>query len=171
MVRNGVSVELLEEDESYAKVRLADGKEGWMLKRFLSTDPPLEETVISLRSEKEKIEQKANDLTQKLEEVSSTLARTEMELDSTLAEKNLITTNYQTLQRDTTDVVQTKADLGQATAEKESLIKELASIREENKRLKKNTTIKWFLAGGGVLLVGMLLGKMSGQSRRKKSLL
>jgi SH3 domain protein len=171
IVKNGVSVELLEEDKSYAKVRLANGKEGWMLKRFLSTAPPLEEVVISLRTEKEKIEQNSNDLAQKLKEVSSALAQTEIELNSTLAEKEQITTNYQALQRDTADVVQTKTDLLQATKENESLIKELASIKAENNNLKKNNTFKWFLAGGGVLLVGILLGKISGQSRRKKSLL
>lgn len=171
MVKDGVAVEFLEESDSYAKVRLQNGKEGWMLKRFLSTAPPLEEVVTTLQTEKEELEERASETALKLEEVSSVLAQTKMELESTLAEKNQIMTNYQVLKRDTADVVQIKTDLLQRTRENETLIQELASLREENNNLKENTAIKWFLTGGGVLLIGMFLGKISGQSRRKKSLL
>ncbi|MBU1139665.1 MAG: TIGR04211 family SH3 domain-containing protein [Proteobacteria bacterium] len=171
MVNDGASVEFLEEDESYAKVRLADGKEGWMLKRFLSEDPPLEEVVTALRTEKEEMKQKTNELMQKLEEVSSTLARTETERDSILTERNQLMTQHHALQRDTANVVQTKTDLVKTAKENALLVTELNAVKQENNSLKKNNAIKWFLAGGGVLLIGILFGKVSGQSRRKKSLL
>lgn len=171
MVKDGDSVEFIEEGEDYAKVRLADGKEGWMLKRFLSNDPPLQEIVASLRTDNEKMKQKASEAVQKLEEVSSTLARTEMELTSTLTERDKIWSDFQTLQRDTADVVQIKKDLLKTTKENELLVQEMATVKQENNSLKQNKTIKWFLAGGGVLLLGILIGKIPGQSRRKKSLL
>lgn len=167
MVKDGMSVEFLEEGDSYAKVRLANGKEGWMLKRFLSTDPPLEEIVTLLRSEKEEIEQKANEVAQQLEDISSTLAQTETELITALTEKNQIMTNYQVLQRDTADVIQIKTDLLQTTKDNESLMRELSSLKQENNNLKKNTAIKWFLAGGGVLFIGILRENAQPVSKKK----
>ena len=65
VVKDGVSVKFLEEGDSYAKVRLANGKEGWMLKRFLSDEPPLEQVVASLRTEKEKMKRKEIEATGK----------------------------------------------------------------------------------------------------------
>jgi SH3 domain protein len=167
VVKDGVSVEFLEEGDSYAKVRLANGKEGWMLKRFLSDEPPLKQVVASLRTEKEKMKRKEIEVGQKLKEVSSTLARTETEFDAILAERDQIRTDYQNLQQDTANVVQTKNDLLKTVKENESLLQKLASVEQENNSLKKNTAIKWFLSGGGVLLVGMFIGMRSSKSRRR----
>ncbi|MEA3548225.1 MAG: TIGR04211 family SH3 domain-containing protein [Thermodesulfobacteriota bacterium] len=167
VVKDGVSVEFLEEGDSYAKVRLANGKEGWMLKRFLSDEPPLEQVVASLRTEKEKMKRKEIEVAQKIKEVSSTLARTETEFDAILAERDQIRTDYQNLQQDTANVVQTKNDLLKTVKENELLVQKLASVQQENNSLKKDNAIKWFLSGGGVLLVGMFIGMRSSKSRRR----
>lgn len=169
MVKDGVTVEFLEESDSYAKVRLANGKEGWMLKRFLSGEPPLKDVVASLRIEREEMKQREIEVVEELAGVSSTLARTETELDSILAERDQIRTDYQTLEQDTADVVQIKKDLLKTAKKNELLVQKLASVEQENHSLKKDNAIQWFLAGGGVLLVGMLIGMTFSRSRRRKS--
>jgi SH3 domain protein len=45
----------------------------------------------------------------------------------------------------------------------------MSSIKEENNKLKKDESINWFLAGGGVVLVGMVIGRLSSSSRKRKS--
>ena len=169
MVKDGVAVEFLEENDSYVKVRLANDKEGWMLKRFLSDEPPLKEIVVSLRAEKEEMKQREVEAVQKLEELSSTLARTEMELDSTLAERDQVRSDYQALQLGTADVVQIKKDMLKTAKENELLAQELAALEQECNSLKQDYVIKWFLAGGGVLIVGMFMGMMFGRSRKRRS--
>ena len=169
MVKDGVAVELIEVDASYAKVRLANGKEGWMLKRFLSDEPPLKDVVTALRSEKEQLQQRESDNLQKIKALSSTLAQTETKLDSVVAERDQIRIAYQTLQQDTADVVQMKKDLQQTKNENKLLGQELVTVAQENSSIKKENAIKWFLSGGGVLLVGMLIGIIFSQSRRRKS--
>ncbi len=171
MVKDGISVEFLEENDAYARIRLGNNKEGWMLKRFLSNTPPLIEVVASLRTETEELKQKENELVQNLEEVSSSLAKNRMELDSTLNERNQIWTDFQTLQRETADAVQVNKELVTTKKKNKHLLQELTSAQQKSERLKKNSAIKWFLAGGGVLLLGMIIGSaMSGKSRRRKSL-
>jgi SH3 domain protein len=171
IVKDGASVELLTEDDSYARVRLGNGKEGWMLKRFLSDVPPLADVVASLRSKKNELEQKEAELMQNIEELSSSLAKTRKELDSTLTERNQMWADFQTLQRETADVVKIKNELLETRKNNTHLTQELASTKKNSERLRKSFAIKWFLAGGSVLLLGMLIGGvLSGKSRRKNSL-
>jgi SH3 domain protein len=37
--------------------------------------------------------------------------------------------------------------------------------------LEKNESIKWFLVGSGVLLIGWLIGRLTANGRKKKSTL
>jgi SH3 domain protein len=169
LVKDGDAVELLQEGDSYARVRLADGKEGWMLKRFLSVQPPLSTIVESLRAENKKLKEETSEALQKFEEVSKELSQLETNLNLTLNERDQIKSDYQNLQRDTADVIQIKEDMLKATKENELLVQEMSSIKEENNKLKKDESINWFLAGGGVVLVGMVIGRLSSSSRKRKS--
>ncbi len=169
MAKDGIAVELLEEEDSYARIRLDNGKEGWVLRRFLSEEPPLEGIVDSLRAEKEKLKQRETKIAQELDDVSTRLARSEAELNSVLAERDQLKTDYQTLRQDTADVIKIRNERLAATQENQSLQQELATLTQDKDRLVKDKAFKWFLAGAGVLLVGILLGLMSARSRRRKS--
>lgn len=169
MVKDGDAVELLNEGDTHALVRLADGKEGWMLKRFLSNEPPLSTIVESLRAENEKLKQAEMEKNRQFEEVSESLARAESQLQSILSERDQILADYQNLQVDTADVVKIKEDMLRTKEENELIVQEMASLKEENNKLSKDKSINWFLAGGGVLLVGMSIGRLSGKSRKRKS--
>ena len=79
IVRDGTAVELLEENDSYAKVRLVDGKEGWIIKRFLSEEPPLQERVASLQEENKQLKEKELETIKQLEDISITLEQTKTE--------------------------------------------------------------------------------------------
>jgi SH3 domain protein len=169
MVKDGVAVELLETRDSYALVRLANGKEGWMLKRFLSVDPPLSTIVESLRAENDKMKQREAEVTQKFEETSATLIQTETDLKSAILERDQIRTEYQDLERDTADVIQIKDNMLKVTQENELLVEELTALKTANSGLNNDKSINWFMAGGGVLLVGMFIGRLTSKSRKRKS--
>jgi SH3 domain protein len=169
VVKDGDVVELLEEGDSYARVRLTDGQEGWMLKRFLSITPPLSVTAPSLRAENEKLKQREIEVTQKYDEISASFSRMETELQTILAERDQLKSDYQNLQEATADVMKIKEDMLQATKENELLVQQMASLKAENSNLNKEKSINWFLAGGGVLLVGMSIGRLTSKSRKRKS--
>lgn len=168
-VKDGTTVLLLEEDGSYARVRLPNAKEGWMLTRFLSEDPPLEQLVVSLQQENEKVIKREAELRQELGELSEALDTTNSELSITLTEKDSAVEDYAKLERDTADVVKIKSELEDTLKSNEQLTEKLAVVELENDNLSKDKKLYWFLAGGGVLLLGMLLGRMPGPSRKRKS--
>lgn len=169
MVKDGAKVDVIEETGYYKKVRLASGKEGWMLGRFLSPDPPLDSVVEKLRGEKSKWQEKTSAVNLKIEELTLTLNTTQEELNNLRLEREELGEDYATLQRDTADVVQIKQDLERTAGENGTLLEKLAVVEEQYNALKKDSNMYWFLAGAGVLVVGIILGKMPGPSRRRKS--
>lgn len=168
MVKDGERVDFLEQSGSYARIRFGD-KEGWVLKRYLSEDPPLDQVVLSLQEERDELEQANLDMSEKAQLASTELSRIQAELDTILVERDQLARDYQNLQNDTANVVQIKNDMARISTENEKLQQSLTSMSDENRELKKEAAIHWFLAGAGVLLVGILIGRLPGPSRRRKS--
>lgn len=169
MVKDGDSVELLEEENSYAKVRLKNGTEGWMVRRFLGRELPMRDMVESLRKENEEIKEKERYTSQNLVEVSTTLEQTKAKLKQLTLERDVLATDYKTLQADTADVISIKTEQQKTAELNQQLQQQLSLVSEENNELKKDRTLHWFLTGAGVLFLGILIGKMPGPSRRRKS--
>ncbi len=169
VLQDGTPVELLETEEPWARVRLASGKEGWILKRYLSSEPPLGQQIVALREEKKNLEQECARTRQELQELTDANAQTEKELTACLIERDRIKADFQALQQDTADVVRTKKKLTDSLLLLKNLEAKLSSVQAENSTLKKNARLKWFLAGGGVLVLGWLLGLITGRSRKRRS--
>jgi SH3 domain protein len=171
VLKDGTPVEMLAEADDWAQVRLESGKEGWVLRRFLSTEPPLGEQVELLQREKGVLTETTQSLKNRVDQLVAEKDEVERRLSDEKAEVERATINedYLTLQEDTADVIQTKTDLESARARVAELESQTESLKKENQRLSKTDTLKWFLAGGGVFFLGWLIGMISRKSRKKRS--
>lgn len=169
IVADGDAVTMLEEDDAWAKVVTQDGIEGWILKRYLSKEEPLDSLVGTLKNKNKELLQQIEDLRTRNEELQisntalkETLANNREQLDSAAAK-------YDTLVNETADVVSIKTNLTQSRKEITRLQQQLGSVTAENKRLKASRNIKWFLAGGGTFIAGCAIGAMARKSKKHKS--
>ena len=180
VIKDGTPVELLTEADDWAQVKLESGKEGWVLRRFLSPTPPLGQQVDVLLREKQvltettqSLKQSVDQLTAEKDEVERRLSdekeEVERELNQCVVERTTVNEDFAKLQDDTADVIQTKKDLESALSRVADLERQSEALRKENQRLGKTETLKWFLAGGGVLFLGWLIGMISRKSRKKRS--
>ena len=180
VLKDGTSVELLTEVDDWAQVRLESGREGWVLRRFLSETPPLGQQVEQLQREKEvltdttqSLKTRVDQLTVEKDEIENRLsdekAALERELNQCIVERTTINEDFLKLQEDTADVIQTQNDLKSARTRVEELESQVGTLQKENQRLGKTETLKWFLAGGGVFFLGWLIGMISRKSRKKRS--
>ncbi len=169
MVKDGTTVELIEQDKSYMKIRLKNGIEGWMLGRFLSREKPLSEIVSELKKENEFLRKEKGKAVKRLKETAASLKQSQFQLQALLSDRDKLSTDYQRLLDDTADIIQIKKDQKITAEQNKQLREELNLALEENNRLKKDKTMYWFLIGAGVLLAGIIIGKMPGPSRRRKS--
>lgn len=179
LVSDGTQVEVLERGDSYSLVRLENDKEGWILTRFLSDDPPLTEVVAALTSENEAIKLKEQESAEKLlmqeqqsaqkqEELTQALAEIKQQLEATAAQRDAITAAFEKLKKDTANVVEIKQNLANTITENKSIKQKLSGLTRENEELKSDDKLNWFLAGGGVLLLGIIIGKITTRSRKRK---
>lgn len=169
MVKDGTQLELVEESGDYARVRLANGNEGWMLKRFLSTSPPIAERYEKLQEEFDALEQEARKTQADIKLLNVELEKANEEIVSLAGQRDQLQKEYNQIVEDTADVVKIQQRQEQTAQENSSLKQRLSVAEQENATLANDRTLYWFLAGAGVFLVGLLIGKMPSPSRRRKS--
>ncbi len=168
VISDGTVVSLLEVDGDWAQVQLDSGKEGWILKRYLSDEKPLRDQVVELAQNKAELEEKLAETETHFTELMQVNSQTEQDLIVCMNESDTIKVDYQSLQRDTADVVQTKEKLIATERQFNELSNHLAALQLENEGLKNNSSLIWFLAGSGVLLVGLLIGVIAGKRSKKR---
>ena len=91
----------------------------------------------------------------------------------TTQKKNLehINSEYETLRQESSDFIKLKTAYEQASKELAITKANAEKITNENQRLLKNQTIKWFMVGAGVLIIGFIIGFVSRRPKRQTSLL
>ena len=168
IVSDGMAVSIVEENQGWAKITTESGEEGWILKRSLTQDVPLEKVVSALRSENSTLRQKVTEI----EEENAELQRLKNALEKTLAnnKSELASTaeKYRDLVQDNENVITMKEDLIESRQTVTTLQQQLGTVVAENERLKASQNIKWFMAGGGTLIFGCIIGLLSAKSRKRK---
>jgi len=173
ILADGTPVTLLSENNTWAKVRLESGKEGWVLKRYLSREKPYKDQITALQAQNNTLKETVATTKQQLQDLTDLHQKTAQDLSAAIAQRDAAKTDYSKLQQDTKDVVATKQALQQTKKQLELLKKRLAALELENTGLKKSSALIWFLAGSGVLLLGLIIGLITGKrnKRRRSSLL
>ena len=100
-----------------------------------------------MRGERSEVEGRASDLTRQTEKLQSELAEIRRVSATSIA-------NYE--------------ENKQLKSENQSLSTQVTQLTERVRQLERNVTLKWFLAGGALVLVGLLLGAWI-KSRPKRS--
>ena len=158
-------------DEEWSLVRLPNGKEGWMLSRFLTYDKPCcLELEILRQKNKALISQydillKENMICKKQNKGFS------VDLSETKDKFAKVSESYNTLKNESADFFKLKSEYKKVT---EQLAEQTERAEKNEARLSKlslHSNIVWFLSGSGVLLVGVLIGLSARRQRRKTSLL
>jgi SH3 domain protein len=167
-VKTGDRVEVLEGDQSWTKVKLPNGAVGWVATRFL-----VGEVRSNLAADSKFMEELKG-----LKETNQNLMRREemhkQEQDKLLREieggKKVITVLQQEKQN------RAAPELALLKARNEQLEKLAADYKQQivqgqqKEKFRFNSDqVIWFLAGSGVLFLGVLLGWLANRGRKKTS--
>jgi SH3 domain protein len=155
LLKNGETITSMEEDGYWSRVRTATGKEGWMLKRYLSTSPSAD-VVFNLPA--------AGIGTPDTPSVKQAATSGQ----STALLPSVTSTNQVTPPPEMQIPPHEKQSTPDTEISISELRRQLVAVTQENILLRENDRIKWFLAGGGTLLVGWLIGLITCRSRKRK---
>ncbi len=171
VLENGTQVSIVEENDPWVKIQTLNGTEGWMLKRYLTNQPPLDIVVDELRTENSQLQEKEAFLSQKLSSTEKNNSEQQAELSSCLSSLNKTKEDFKFLEEETADVIAIKNNLTKSEQQIEKLSTQLQEVIEENDFLKRSQQTKWFLAGVGTLVFGWLVGHASARSKKRRSTL
>lgn len=169
ILQNGTQLSILEENAPWVKVVTPKGKEGWILKRYLEQDKPLNQVVENLRKENASLKEENASISSQMDEITGQNDNLKSDLTARMSELSDTQEQYQTLTRDTADVILLKENFDKSQETIETLKNELNVVTSENDTLRSNQNIKWFLAGGGTLIFGAIVGRTSARSKKRKS--
>ena len=161
----GTAVELLQGGKEWSRVRLQDGTEGWVRSRFLGSSP-----LIPVANIKPGMgpDGTVTDLQGRFRDIAGENERLRKELAACPTDRSTLADKYQTLAADPKSALYAQTHLGAAQQQIAELRQQLTEAQIECTVLKKNQSIKWFFTGSIVLLLGWLIGRLSGNGRKKR---
>jgi SH3 domain protein len=183
-LETGTPVEILEEDSSYLRVRTSDGTEGYVLRQYISSNPPKTQRIDELEVEKSLLQKKNSELEKNKKELAMQLksiqenydrelsdlttksADIDQNIEQALNNERIITEKYNTLVTQAENVLEIAEERERLLQDNKKLSAGIKKLQEKNKKMSDSRMIKWFLAGGGVFFFGWLIGKIS---RKKRS--
>jgi len=170
MVKSGQQVEVLQPDIHWSEVRLKNGKQGWVLNRFLTMEKPCGLLLESLEKKyKASLDENAPSQLEIIEEIKTENARLKTELAERDKSLDAFQKSYNTLRIESADFLALKSD-------HKSVREQFASTKEKNKQLEhslqeiqKRQDILWVLCGAGILIIGFIIGCFSFRGKRRRS--
>ncbi|MGI9238237.1 MAG: TIGR04211 family SH3 domain-containing protein [Woeseiaceae bacterium] len=160
MIDSGLRLEVLERDaeSGYSRVRTPGGTEGWVLTRYLMSEPSAREQLQTLTSQLTNATSRGSSLDAQMKAVKS-------EYDSANKQIAKLEREKAAVEKELSDIKRTAANVLAINSQNQSLMDQLAAaqikadtLEQENRSLSGQTTRYWFMAGALVLLVGILLG-------------
>ena len=169
LVESGKALEILEKGEEWSKVRTFNGKEGWVLNRYLSASQPCAMVLDRVRQDYDVLAAKYKDLKGNFDELNAQKKATDADLSQNQKDRDELSTAYETLKKEAADFLKLKQRHKQMTADLDAEKTLAAKLDEENMQLKRSRIIQWVLTGGGIMLVGFFIGLFSSSRRKSRS--
>jgi SH3 domain protein len=184
-LRSNTPLEVIEEYGEYLKVRTERNEEGWVIKRYTTSNIPksmviteLGERINQLEEKNEELDKIRKDLEEELNEIKkyqdgsdeykASIKKEREGAAKALRELEAMTKKYNALRDKSRNVIEMSEKIKNLEEKiiklntSDNKLKELSEkLKQEKKDLLRAGIIRWFLAGSGVLFVGIILGKMS----------
>ena len=174
MIKSGETVEVLNPEKiekDWSLVRIANGKERWVLSRFLTPEEPDGLALAILRKKHETIKNQAVFLIQENNAYKKENKKLNSELKTNKKMSDKIESSYETLKKESSEFLKLKSNYEKTSSKLTEQTKKAEKLEEELTKLLLHQNIKWFLSGAGVLLLGFVIGFSAKRKRRRPSLL
>ncbi len=145
-------------ENGYSKVQTSDGTEGYVLSRF-TLNQPINRWFLNKANKKLKILQQALDQTEhELSQLKDHNTETLSSNQSLNKERDTLSKDLHDLRLTASNAVQLKHQRDQLQERVISVERELQQVKRQNQTLEDSTNQDWFLYGGILSLIGVILG-------------
>jgi SH3 domain protein len=167
----GQEVEILKAEDEWTMVRLPNGKEGWVISRFLTDQTPDSIILETLKKKYSALQAKAGSLMEENKMLKDENGKLSNNLNATEKKEKNLSRDYETLKRDSKKFLELQAKYKESTSKLAEQTQKAEKFEDELTKLLWNKNIKWFLSGAGVLILVFIIGFSTKRQRRHSSLL
>lgn len=159
-IPTGTKVEILGENKEtgYSHIRTPDGTEGYSLTRYLMDEPPAQTKVAELKKQIEQLQAKPGDAQKELNDLRSEYQSLKLKYDSLEFENVQLSQRMDAVKDNASNVVSLMNERDEALQRANRLSSELEELKVRNTELENHSDKKWFMAGAGVLILGIVVG-------------
>ena len=170
VIESGQMMEVIKFGDEWSQVQLPNGKEGWVLSRYLTTNETHNIKLERLEAKHKNLMIQAAELLEENNRLKAENKR--FSTESKANQKQLVKTqaDYEALKTEAAEFLTLKTNYKRAASQLTEQTAKAKQLEEELSSLEMNTYIKWFLAGSGVLIVGFLIGFSTKRQRRRPAL-
>lgn len=170
MLNSGQEFEVLEKEKKWTQVRLPDGTTGWVFSQYVTDQSPgslsaekLGEEIEPLRRKVESLTRENKRLIKRNQELAASLEETRKKLENLRKE-------HEALQEESSDFLELKKKYDAAEQTIEEKNQQIEALEKKLADSFMSSSVKWFLAGAGVLILGMILGRTRVSRKKRPSL-
>ena len=167
---SGTALEVLGEDSAagFTQVRTANGTEGWVPTQFLSNEPIARDRLAAANRRVESLEQQLKTLRDTYQETRGARTQSEGRVNDLSKQTEKLQAELAEVRRISATSIASYEENKQLKASNEALQKQVADLSTRVRELDRNVVLKWLLAGGALVLLGLILGAWI-KSRPKRS--
>ena len=170
VLQSGQTVEVVNPGDEWSQVTMADGKEGWVLSRYLTPNPTHNLRLERLDTKHKNLMAQAATLLEENNKLKAESKKLRSEFQTTQNQMQKTTSEYETLKTEAAEFLTLKANYDRAASQLAKQTEKAQTLEEQLTKMEMNYAIKWFLAGSAVLIVGFLIGFSTKRQRRRPSL-
>ena len=170
VIDSGQEMEVIKFGDEWSQVQLPNGKQGWVLSRYLTPNETHNIKLERLEAKHKNLMIQAAELLEENNRLQTETERLSTEFKAAQKELAKTQSDYEALKTEDAEFLTLKADYNRAASQLAEQTAKAKQLEEELSSLEMNTYIKWFLAGSGVLIVGFLIGFSTKRQRRRPAL-
>ena len=168
-IDSGTRLEVLQEPgETHTQVRLADGTTGWVLSRYLVSEPIARDRLAKAEGKLSRLSAENTHLKGEKDALTGEKATLEAQLAQQTQQRERTQQELAKLEELAARPREVEAKNTVLRARIAKLEREASQLNQQNQTLKTGNDRTWFLAGAGVLFVGLLLGLIAPRLRWRR---
>lgn len=156
----GTPLEVLGEDRAagFTQVRTQNGTEGWVPTQYLVDQPIAKDRLTVATKRIQTLEAEVKSLRENLKDARGTSSEVERNNAQLAKQAEQLQAELAEIRRVSATSIAHYEENKQLKAQLQDLQTQNTQLTEQVRQLERNVTLRWLLAGGGLVLLGLILG-------------
>lgn len=142
----------------YSRVRTSDGKEGYVLSRFLQEEPTARARLEALGARLAAMESNPDELSLELQRLRDDYQLLQSAHQQVIAEKELLEQDLGEVRHAAANAIRINRERRELQTQVEALTLQVEELRHDSVEARNRENQRWFMIGAAVVIVSLLLG-------------